>query len=703
MSGTGLPDARERSLDAEVARRRMVVRYVAAAFGVMTGLAVAQLIFVGGPLATRIVNVGAVFGYCGAFWFARRPRSISLQAGLLLANTQLLVTATALTVNDTVETGASLMFQGLTPLVAAATLRTRGTLLTTLAALASFALVFALELHAGVPLAVIVRALGGALFFVLVAGMVAVPAAAAAQRSLHEQIARDEVGTRAQAVASAAEERFRIMADQVSDLVSVHDAGGHFTFASASYRHILDLDPAALIGRTAPELLLPEDVPAAGVAFMAALGGQARELVCRIVARSGVERTFHVRMVRVDLEAQPHVAIAARDITQLQQLTTEVESARRMDALGRLASGVAHDFNNLLAVVSSCAGMIRAQLPNDNGGQRDLDVIDDAVEQAATLTGQLLSFARSQVLPSGRTAPGAAVARLAPLLQRALGEQVELELNASSSRWETQLAAGQLEQIVMNLGVNARDAMPNGGRLRLRVRDCRLAAGQVPPLPEGEYVLVEVSDTGTGMSPEVQAQVFEPFFSTKSVRGGSGLGLATSFGLARQIGGTLTVESALGVGSSFRLYLPRLREVEPQRVAEPVAQASPDPAALNVLVIDDDPRISELTARLLETHGYRAVTAESAELALQRVKEASFDAILTDVVLGREDGLDVLAQLRREQPEAGAIVMSGFAPSPERLDALRQAGVVFLAKPFASASLRAAIQSCRARRSSPPG
>jgi two-component system cell cycle sensor histidine kinase/response regulator CckA len=254
---------------------------------------------------------------------------------------------------------------------------------------------------------------------------------------------------------------------------------------------------------------------------------------------------------------------------------------------------------------------------------------------------------------------------------------------------------------VMNLGVNARDAIPEGGRLRVRVSDCQLAAGQVPKLPEGEYVLVEVSDTGTGIAPEVQAHIFEPFFSTKSAKGGTGLGLATSFGLASQIGGTLTLESALGEGSTFRLYLPRAPETPTQRQSEPGPAPVASETLLSVLVIDDSPRICELTARLLEMHGYRAVSAGSAELALERARNDRFDAIVTDVVLGRDDGLDVLAQLRSLQPQAGAIVMSGFTPSPERLDALRESGVLFLAKPFSSASLRAAIHDARAGQGAP--
>jgi len=454
-----------------------------------------------------------------------------------------------------------------------------------------------------------------------------------------------------------------------------------------------------------PELLHPDDEAAVRSAFVSSLAGQTRELVCRVAKEKDAYRTFHLRMVRVELDGVAHVAIAARDVTQLQQLTAEIETARRMDALGRLASGVAHDFNNLLAVVRSCAGVIRQQLPAEHGAQRDLGVIDGAVQQASTLTGQLLSFARSQELPAGPSAPSKVITQLLPLLRRAIGTKVELELDGSSSRWETQLGNGQVEQIIMNLSVNARDAMPHGGRLRMRVVDLPLEAEQVSGLPAGDYVLVEVSDTGIGMTPEVRAQVFEPFFSTKSAHGGTGLGLATSFGLAHQVGGTLTVESTLGEGATFRLYLPRApAEAQPEAKPKAPAQLAKQPAAplgsLAVLVIDDDERVRDLTARVLELYGHRAVTAGSAESALELARSSHFDSIVTDVVLGREDGLEILAQLRELQPQASAVVMSGFMPSPERLDTLREGGIVFLPKPFSGAALQAAICSGQ-HRSSP--
>jgi CheY-like chemotaxis protein len=324
-----------------------------------------------------------------------------------------------------------------------------------------------------------------------------------------------------------------------------------------------------------------------------------------------------------------------------------------------------------------------------------LKIIDDAVLQAAALTTQLLSFARRQVLPRGRTAPSQTLLHLAPLLERMLGSQISLEVDAKHSDWAAAMSAGQIEQIIMNLAANARDAMPQGGRLKIRVYDRALGAEEVPHLGAGDHIVVEVSDTGTGMSKEVCAQIFEPFYTTKGPGRGTGLGLATSFGIARQVGGTLTVESTPDVGSSFRLFLPRTAQpVSPD--SEPLRAQRESARKLKVLVLDDEPRICELVARLLELAGHEAVTAQSSELALTRAAEQSFDAILTDVVLGREDGLDVLAQLRKLQPQASAVVMSGVSPSPERLIALRETGIGFLPKPFSLEALVGALTRRRA-------
>jgi CheY-like chemotaxis protein len=231
--------------------------------------------------------------------------------------------------------------------------------------------------------------------------------------------------------------------------------------------------------------------------------------------------------------------------------------------------------------------------------------------------------------------------------------------------------------------------MPEGGTLRVHVHDRELPPGAVTDLAPGQYVVLEVTDTGVGMSPEVCARVFEPFYTTKGPGRGTGLGLATSFGLARQVGGTLTVESRLGEGSTFRLHIPRKVSV----TMKPVELGPPrsDGRGLSVLVADDEQRIGELVARMLELMGHQAVIASSGSAALEQAEQRHFDVVLSDVLMGGDDGLDLLERVRKLRPEARLLVMSGFSPSPERLSALRETGIGFLAKPFSFDALRELI------------
>jgi PAS domain S-box-containing protein len=683
-----------RLLAVDLARRRLVVQGVAGALAVLSLCSILMMLPLHVPALTLASSVGAFLGFCAVFWLARRLPPSPWAGPLLLGTMQIQHVSSALSLADVVHVADTIMYSGMIPLIAAVSVRVRGTVLATLAAFTGLCIVIGAQLQRGLPAEVVMRALGAPLFFVLMAGVVGTWTALAAERSLREQSADEAAKAEAQAAAEAAEQRFRVIADQVSDLVAVLDRKGDYTFASASYTHILSREPATLLGQSSRELLHPDDFDASAQAFQAALHAQPSEVVSRLRTADGSYRTFHLRMtgVAVDLsDVREHVAVTARDITLLQSSAAAAEAARRMDALGRLAGGVAHDFNNLLAVMGGCSAIVGASLPSDHRSQADLKVIDDAVRQAAALTGHLLSFARRQVLTGGQTTPSDALLEMAPLLQRAVGAHVSLEIDVSESTWTTAIHSGQLEQIVMNLAVNARDAMPEGGHLRIRVIDRALGAGEVAALAAGDHILVEVGDDGIGMAPEVYARIFEPFYTTKQPGRGTGLGLATSFGAARQVGGTLTVESELGVGTTMRLYMPRAAELSTQAPVLPARAQQPRTEHLKVLVVDDEPRICELVARWLESAGHHVLTASSSEGALANARTEVFDAIVTDVILNREDGLDVLEELRRLQPRAKAVVMSGFAPSPDRLAALRETGIGFLPKPFSLPDLLQAL------------
>ncbi|MFT3923827.1 MAG: ATP-binding protein [Myxococcales bacterium] len=675
----------ERLLVAQQARRRMFVREVSALLGALSVLANVQMVVLGAPRSTIVVSVVSIAGYLLAHLLAKR--SGDWYASAVMLTTMLAQHWTsALTVLELSEASNTIMFSGIIPLIAAATLNLQGTIMASVCTVLAIPLLLFARISQGADATLAARALGAPLFFALLGAVAGISSALAERRSMRQQLEGARAASEAQAAAAAAERRFRLVADQVSDLVAVLDSKGRHTFVSASYERILGISPAELTDKAAPWLLHAEDREAAGKAFREALQGQAREVVARLRSKEGTYRTFHLRMLGVQIDDQRLVAITSRDITDLQALSAELEAVRRMDALGRLAGGVAHDFNNLLAVIGSCASMLRSQIPSQQRGQRDLQIIDDAVQKAALLTGQLLSFARRQVLPEGYTAPAKVIRDLEPLLSRAVGQSIRLSLDTSGSVWHAQLSTGALEQIIMNLAVNARDAMAEGGRLHVRVSDRQIATSEVADLQAGEHIVIEVADTGSGIDPDVKSRIFEPFFTTKAAGKGTGLGLSTSFGVARQVGGTLTVDSAPGEGSTFRVYLPRAADL-PQRKPEYIANTSSTAQGRTVLVVDDEERIRELIARLLEMAGHRVVTAANASQAITAAEKQPFDTMLVDIVLGSDDELDAVGRLREMQARAHFVVMSGYSPSPSRLSALRDTGIDFLAKPFAVGSL----------------
>jgi two-component system cell cycle sensor histidine kinase/response regulator CckA len=681
-------------VDAE--RRRLVVRNVSAAFAALSLFVVLQMRLAHPPAVLLAVNGGAAVGFGSAFLLAGWARGGTWGAVLFLVTMQLQHVGSALPLRDLSEVSSTVMFTGLIPLLAAATLAERGTLLASLMSLSAVSGVFYLQYARGLSPEAVGRALGPPLFFVLVGAVVALLTVRAQRGALRAQLDQEQARAQAEAAAVAAEERFRVVADQVSDLVAVLDARGDHIFASASYAPILKRDPGTLRGEPALPLVHEAERDAVAEAFARALTKEPRELVARLSASDGSFRSFHLRLVGVEIEGKTHVAMTAHDVTALEAEHREREAELRMDALARLAGGVAHDFNNLLSVISSSAAMVEHKLPHDPRALEDLRIIDDSVARAAALTGQLLAFARRQALPPGHTTPSAEIAELSPLLARALGTGVKLTLDVAGSAWSSALSRSQLEQILMNLTINARDAMPQGGTLHIRAQDRQLAPGEVADLAQGEYIEIAVTDTGSGMSSQVAARIFEPFFTTKAKGRGTGLGLATSFGVARQAGGTLSVVSQPGRGASFSLLVPRLIERDEPAVSEVKAVPS---AGLSVLVVDDEPRIAELVTRMLELAGHHARSVSTATDALAVAAQTHFDAIFSDVVLGQDDGLDLLSQLRVLCPHARTIAVSGFAPSPEKLRALQQTGIGYLEKPFTLDALLGALADTRACRS----
>ena len=375
--------------------------------------------------------------------------------------------------------------------------------------------------------------------------------------------------------------------------------------------------------------------------------------------------------------------------------------SQRLESIGRLAGGIAHSFNNLLAAVGFHVDLLLERTGNEEYRRRHGEEIRKAVDRAAVLARQLLAFSRKQVLQPERLKPGQAVASMLPMLRRLIGEHIELETDFAAPTGAVHADFGQLEQVILNLVVNARDAMPQGGRLALRVAASEVAASAAasvapggppatagPDLPPGPYVELTVSDTGSGMTPEVKARLFEPFFSTKPPDLGTGLGLATVHGIVRQSGGDVRVESEPGKGSSFHVFLPRLPDTGDEAEPQP-SPAAADHGSEVLLLVEDEDSIREPAAEILESRGYQVLAARGGPeaMAIARVHAGPIDLMITDVVMPGMNGNQLAEELRSSRPGMRVLFISGYPEDAIAHHGVLDAGKAFLQKPCPAAVL----------------
>jgi two-component system cell cycle sensor histidine kinase/response regulator CckA len=420
---------------------------------------------------------------------------------------------------------------------------------------------------------------------------------------------------------------------------------------------------------------------------------------------AGTERfaTFFVTAIDDDAERDSESAIIyALDNTERRALENQIKQQQKMDTVGQLAGGIAHDFNNVLsAIMMATDFLLGAHKPTDPSFA-DIMQIKQNANRAASLVRQLLAFSRRQTLRPQVLDLGESLSDLTILLRRLIGEKVKLEVVHGRDLWPVKADLSQFEQVVVNLAVNARDAMPNGGSLTVRTTnvaagDPRLAS--LKGMPDGDYVLVEVADAGTGMSSEVMAQIFEPFFSTKEVGKGTGLGLSTVYGIIKQTGGFIYVDSELGKGSTFRIFLPRhVAEKEEPAAAEKPAiagalAAAGAPAEVaqvdltgrgTVLLVEDEEGLRALNARGLASRGYTVLTASNGVEALEELEknEGKVDIVVSDVVMPEMDGPTLLKEMRKKNPDLKMIFVSGYAEDAFQKNLPPGGQFAFLPKPF---------------------
>jgi signal transduction histidine kinase/ActR/RegA family two-component response regulator len=375
-------------------------------------------------------------------------------------------------------------------------------------------------------------------------------------------------------------------------------------------------------------------------------------------------------------------------IVNHKNLEEQLRQSQKMEAVGRLAGGVAHDFNNLLTVIAGYAGLLRESQPAGNSSP-ELAEIEKAVDRAASLTQKLLAFSRKQVRQPRAMDLNTVMSGLEELLRRLLGEKVQLLTAPGGGLHLVKADPHQIEQVIMNLALNARDAMPDGGRLLIETSNVELHA-PLRALPPGSYVMLRVSDTGHGMDADTAGRVFEPFFTTKDAGKGTGLGLSIVFGIMEQSGGLVTVESAPGAGASFQIYLPRAEaggeELSPQRT---VKQPAREPGT--ILVVEDETPLRNLISTVLSTAGHRVLVAGDGDHALALASaQTALDLVLTDMVMAGMSGPQLVARLHAARPGLPVVYMSGY--DRELADQKSLEGTAsFLSKPFTPGTLLAKV------------
>ena len=393
--------------------------------------------------------------------------------------------------------------------------------------------------------------------------------------------------------------------------------------------------------------------------------------------------------------------------TEQRQLEERLRQSHKMEAVGRLAGGVAHDFNNLLTVIRGHCDLLVDSTPAENPHRHNVEQIQKAAGRAVSMTRQLLAFSRMQVLQPRILGLNAVIADMAKMLPRLIGEHIEYIFQPAPDLSTIKADPGQIEQVLLNLVVNARDAMPGGGTLTVRTQNVSMTEAQAlkrPPMKPGNYALLCVSDTGHGMSAEIKSHIFEPFFTTKEVGKGTGLGLATVYGVVKQSGGFIWVDSAPGKGATFEIYLPQAVETAADREAE--AKPAPIPrGSETVLVVEDEDGVRELACEFLKLSGYAVLEAPNGADALVVAKRHTgpIHVLVSDMIMPRMGGVELVEKMKTVRPLAKVVMMSGYSEYSAANAPSSQSQPVMVQKPFTQSSLVAAVREALERKSASNG
>jgi two-component system cell cycle sensor histidine kinase/response regulator CckA len=506
----------------------------------------------------------------------------------------------------------------------------------------------------------------------------------------------------AEATVARQEKLFRALSENSLDVVTVLDQTGAFTYNSLSVARVLGYEPPELLGQNAFSFIHEEDLKHTQESFQHCVENPGTTTNSKFRARHRDGTWRYLETICKSFLHDPEIAgivVNSRDITERHLLEEQLRQSQKMEAIGQLAGGVAHDFNNILTVIQGHAALMRSAggLPQPAAGS--VDQIHQAAERAANLTRQLLTFSRRQMMQPRPLDLNAVVSHMTKLLERILGEDIALQFNYSAGQVFVLADVGMMEQILLNLAVNSRDAMPAGGRLTIKIAVVGVAANALVEHPEGragQFAQLSVSDTGSGIEPAVLPHIFEPFFTTKAVGKGTGLGLATVYGIVKQHQGWIEAHSRVGEGTTFRVFLPAIKAAGVTAEDTTIEEKLPRGSEV-ILLVEDEPPVRELASRVLQACGYRVLEAASGVRALEvwHKHKDEIALLLTDVVM--PDGMtgrDLAEKVQAEKPELKALFTSGYNAEIVGKDFVVKEGLNFLQKPYLPHKLAQVVRNC---------
>ena len=532
--------------------------------------------------------------------------------------------------------------------------------------------------------------------------------------SLNIRVVRDENGAElyregtlgditerkvAEAALRRSGKRYRDLVENAHDIIYEHDLDGNYTSVNKAGMQITGYSREEILGRNLWQNVAPDYLQKSQDMFRRKLAGEtvtAYEM--EIIAKNGHRISLEINSSLVFQNGIPvGVQGIARDMTERKQLEEQLRQSQKLEAIGQLAGGVAHDFNNLLTVISGYSDLLSRRLPDDSPLRAHVGEIKKAGDRASGLTRQLLAFSRKQILQPKVLNLNEVISDLDKMLRMLTGEDVDVLTKAEPGLGRVKADPGQIQQVVVNLVVNARDAMPTGGKITLETANVILTedyANQHAQCVPGAYVMLAVSDNGSGIDPAIRDRIFEPFFSTKGPGKGTGLGLSTVYGIVKQSGGVIWVYSEVDRGTTFKIYLPRVDESADHDAAQARLEVAPT-GTETVLLVEDEAQVRNIAQQILESLGYSVLTAENGERALTVAADYSekIDLVITDVVMPQMGGRELVERLTPLRPNLRAVYMSGYTDDAIVRHGLMDDRLEFIQKPFTADALARKVRT----------